>query len=225
MQSLLLERMRPVLEHASKVLDAGGGRKPFVPPEARPVGGRYVGADVSREELEAAPAGAYDATMVVDLSRPLPTDERFDVIVSWQVLEHVASMDQALANLHAALVPGGVLFAQVSGGLAVFSLAARLLPHRARVMFMKRLLGSLEEEKFPTHYDQCTARRLRRILQEGQWESVEIVSYYRAAYYFEFSWLLEALYLQFEDRLERWRIDNLATHYLIVARACIGPLT
>jgi len=215
MQTLLYERLRPRLTEGVRILDLGGGRSPYLPPEHRPPECRYVGVDIDAAELEAAPEGAYDDIIVADVTDSLPTDELFDVVITWQVLEHVSSMERALGNIREILVPGGVLFAQLSGSGAVFAVLTRLIPYRARVGLMAKLLGHHETDHFPTAYDQCRASDLRRLL--AGWRRADIVPYYRGASYFRFSAALQRAYLVYEDFIHRRGADDFATHYLIVA--------
>jgi SAM-dependent methyltransferase len=218
MQDVLLERLRPLLGPDVTILDVGAGRSPTLGVEHRPVGCRYWGLDASAAELEAAGMDAYDATYVHDVVLPPPPDLRnLDVIISWQVLEHVSSLPLALANLRAMLRPGGMLLAQLSGSFAAFAVAARVMPHRLRVKALARHLGHAEEQKFPTHYDHCHAAAIRRLLKD--WAASELISLYRGATYFSFSRPLQRLYLGYENFIESRSVDNLATHYLIVARA------
>src|SRR5581483_8166375 len=157
-----------------------------------------------------------DESYVHDIVEPFAEPCGVDVIISWQVLEHVSSLPRALSNLRAALRPGGTLVAQTSGSYAAFALAARVMPHRLRVTLMARQLGHAEEEKFPTHYDRCTARAIRKMLL--QWESSEIVPFFRGAPYFGMSRPLQRMYLRYEDFIYSRSWDSLATHYLIMAR-------
>jgi SAM-dependent methyltransferase len=217
MQDVLLERLRPLLVEGVTILDVGAGRDPMLAPVDRPDGCRYLGLDISAEELAAAEAGAYDETYVHDIAEPLADLCDVDVIISWQVLEHVSSLPHALANLQTMLRPGGTLLAQTSGSYAAFALASRAMPHRLRVKALTRYLGHLEEDKFPTHYDHCTARALGKLL--GSWEWSEVVPFYRGAPYLSMSRALQRVYLGYENLIAARGWANLATHYLVVARA------
>lgn len=216
MQSVFLEHVRPLLKPEIAILDVGAGRNPIIPPDHRPSDCHYVGLDVSEEEMRAAPAGAYDATIVHDVTHPLGFDETFDLIVSWQVLEHVKPIEQALENLKRMLRPGGTMVAQLSGSFSAFAVLARVVPHRARVWAMARYLGHAEEMKFPTSYDRCWASGLERIL--ASWASVTVLPYYRGAVYFAFSRPLQRCYLRYESSIARHDVRNLATHYLVIAQ-------
>jgi SAM-dependent methyltransferase len=215
LQDVFLAQVDALMRPGVRILDIGSGRAPTIPPYDRPAGCRYVGTDIDPDELAAAPAGSYDLEVAADATKPLPIDERFDVILSWQVLEHVDSMAATLQAFHGALDEGGTLVAQLTGSRAVFALLARALPHRARVLAMTRLLGHAEEEKFPTRYDACTDKALRALLAD--WSHVEIIPFYRGGSYFLFSRPLLRAYLAYENAVAKRGIPALATHYLVVA--------
>jgi len=209
------ERVQPAIAPGIAILDVGSGRTPTIPPDQRPPDCRYVGLDISATELSAAPEGSYDEKVVGDLTkRDIRLENRFDLIVSWQVLEHVVSLESALENLHAYLRPGGRLVSQLSGSFAVFALMSRIIPHRVSVRLMERLLGIEPETKFQTQFDRCYHRALQRLLSD--WQAHEIVPRYNSGGYFAFSGSLLRLYLVYENWLARTNRRNLATHYLIV---------
>lgn len=205
---------RRALTPGACILDVGAGRHPTLPANARPAGGTYVGLDISAAELRAAGAGAYDEIVAADVGQPRPEfAERFDLVLSWQVLEHVDSMQRALATMHTYLKPGGIMVAQVSGSFAVFALLARVIPYSLSNRLMQRLLGTAAEDKFPTRYDRCYASALESLLD--RWSDHRIVPRYKGAGYFRFSRRLERGYLSYEDWIARTGRRNLATHYVI----------
>lgn len=212
-----MERAAQSLHPGMQILDVGSGRRPTLGPELRPDGVEYAGLDISSEELGAAPPGAYNRAIVGDVTQQIPgLEDRFDLIVSWQVLEHVASLESALANLRSYLHPGGRLVAQLSGSFALFAFAARLMPHPLRASVMTHLIGADPGTKFPTHYDHCYYSALERLL--SPWSAYEIVPRYNGAVYFSFCRPLESAYLAYEDWACRSRRRNLATHYIVVAQ-------
>jgi SAM-dependent methyltransferase len=216
MQDVFGVRLRPLLADGARILDVGAGRAPTIAREDRPRGAYYVGLDSSHEELQAAPAGAYDETLHHDVTKPLDRDGQFDIAISWQALEHVDSLAAALENLRNALCRGGTLVAQLSGRYALFSLVARLAPHRVRVWAMSRWLNQPAAEKFPTRYDSCSARALERLL--AGWNSHELVCFYRGASYLSPLRPIQRAYLVYESACARRDASNLATHYLIIAK-------
>jgi SAM-dependent methyltransferase len=216
MQEELFRRVQPLLVPDVAILDVGAGRYPTIAPADRPPGCRYVGLDIEPTELAAAAPDAYDEDVLADITQPLDRDGEFDLIVSWQVLEHVSPLAAAFENLRAALRPGGTLLAQLTGSNAGFALGGRVLPPKARVWLATHVLGHEEEEKFPTRYDRSSYKALEGLL--SSWSEVEIVPFYRGAPYFGFWRPLQRVYLAYESAIERRQLKNLATHYLVVAR-------
>jgi len=209
-------RVEAALVPGVKILDVGSGRRPTIPAEQRPSGTWYAGLDLSRSELEQAPPGSYDEWHVADVARPLPELEgRFDVIVSWQVLEHVRPLAVALEHLRAYLRPGGRMVAQLSGRFSAFGLINMAVPPRLGVVAMQRLLNRDPETVFPAYYDHCTYRGLAEMLRG--WSEAEIVPRYGGAGYFRFFRPAQAAYLLYEDWACRGGHRSLATHYLIAA--------
>ena len=58
--------------------------------------------------MEHAPEGSYDEMFVGDITKRVAELEgRFDLIICFQVLEHVKPLDDAIENLRCYLRPGG----------------------------------------------------------------------------------------------------------------------
>jgi SAM-dependent methyltransferase len=209
--------IRRLMRPGMAILDVGSGRRPTVPTDARAEGVLYVGLDVSAAELEAAPPGSYDEVWAADVSRRIPELEgRFDLVVSWQVLEHVRPLDEALENIRRYLRPGGVLVAHLSGRNSVFAIGNLLIPHRLAVLFVTRVLGRPRTMVFPAHYHLCWHRALTLAL--GRWASRAVVPRYHGAEYLAFLPPVQRLYLRYEDWALHTRRRNLGTYYLIIAR-------
>jgi SAM-dependent methyltransferase len=182
-----------------------------------PPGTTYIGLDMSERELMAAPPGSYDRLIVGDVVERQPDLEGCaDLVVSWQVLEHVAPLGDAIFNIHYYLRPGGLFVAQMSGGRSAFALINRMIPHRLAKVAMQRLLQRDPESVFPAPYDRCTYSALSQTL--AYWSAARIVPRYRGAQYFRFLPPLQSLYVHIEDLIVRGDHKDLATHYLVVAR-------
>jgi SAM-dependent methyltransferase len=215
MQDVFAVRLAPYLHAGVRILDIGAGASPTVPPAERPPKTVYVGLDRSADGLRSADPGAYDEALIQDIRTPLEREAWFDLAVSWQVFEHVRGLDLVIENARRALKPGGALVAQLSGSNAIFSQAARIIPHRARTWAMRHWLDHDHEGKFPLEHERRTAGRLEQLLRP--WSTAEIVPYYRGATYLGAWRLLQRAYLRYENAIARRDMRNLATHYLVIA--------
>lgn len=209
-------RVRPALRPGVGILDVGSGRRPALPPAERP-DSLYVGLDISLDELRKAPEGSYDEFVAADVVEPQEgLRNRFDLVVSWQVLEHVKPLDAALDNLRSYLRPGGRMVALLSGSFSAFALVNKVLPASAGVWLMERLLHRDADTVFPAHYDRCHHAGLVRLLEP--WSRADVVPLYRGANYFRFSRRLQVAYITYESWASRNSHCNLATHYLLDAQ-------
>jgi len=210
------QRFAEVLRPGVTVLDVGAGRTPCIAPADRPADCTYVGIDVSADELAAAPPGSYDQVVCAAIEDHRPElDDRFDLVISWQVLEHVRSLPESLANVRRYLRPGGLFVGQLSGRWSITSMLNAVMPRRPAVWAMERLLDRPPKTVFPAPYDQCWYSALER-LSHG-WASFEITARYCNAIYFNFNRVLQVGYLAIEGWLESRQMHNLAPHYLITA--------
>jgi SAM-dependent methyltransferase len=215
----LSERMEQAIRPGIRVLEAGAGARPLLSPERRPAGCHYVGLDISRSQLERAPAGSYDEVVVCDMVAFDPAlAGRFDLVLSLFAMEHVSSVAHALNNLRAYLAPGGRLLLSMSGRFSPFSIANRLLPASVKLPAMERLIDRSADSVFAAHYDRAWHSALEPILAEADWAEWEILPEYSGAHYLRFSGPLQALYIGYEEWLFQRRHAKLATNYLIDAR-------
>lgn len=209
-------RMHARLRPGLRILDVGAGSAPALPPGLRPAGCRYVGLDIVGAELEAAPDGGYDEWVVADARDRVPSlEERFDLVLSFQVLEHVKPLAAAVENMRAYLVPGGHLVAQLSGSFSVSGIANQLVPRPVALWLLRRLLDRPSETVFPAYYDHCWEGALKRML--APWSSAEVVPEWWRAGYFAFSPTLRAACIGYEEWARLARRVNLAPYYVLDA--------
>jgi SAM-dependent methyltransferase len=200
------------------VLDIGGGRHPVLAPAERPDGVRYVGLDLDARELEAAGEGAYDVSIAGDATARIPElAGAIDLAVSWQVFEHVPSLEAVLRNIRDYLKPGGALVSLFSGRWAAFALVNRLIPENVGVPIARRVGRGKGTNKpvFQAYYDSCSYTAVTELL--GGWTEARVIPLYHGATYFGFAPVLMRVYLAYENAIRRLRWRNGATHYLLIA--------
>jgi SAM-dependent methyltransferase len=102
-------------------------------------GDHLTGIDVSEQQLERNAALAVKIHGDIE-SYPLP-EGAFDLVISWDVLEHLPGPERALENLARTLRPGGLLVLAFPNRDSVKGLATRLTPHGFHVWAYRRLWG------------------------------------------------------------------------------------
>jgi SAM-dependent methyltransferase len=211
------ERLALAAKPGARILDVGSGSSPAIPPDVRPEHCTYIGLDIDADELRAAPTGSYDSVVLTDVcKRDKDLLEAFDLVVSWQALEHVEDLELALDNIHAYLKEGGEFVALLSGRYAAFAVLNRMLPAKASQLVLKRVMKDRDPNTiFKAYYDRCTATDLERLLRRWAWSNVEPL--FRGADYFSFNRILLNLYIHYELIARKQGWTRLATHYFVAA--------
>jgi len=119
-----------------KVLEAGCGSILFL---RFPEPAHVTGVDISKKQLDRNPR--LHERIVGDLQTCELPREAFDVVVCWNVLEHLPQPELAVTRLAAALGPGGVLVLACPNPRSLRALATRLTPLWFHVWFYKSVLG------------------------------------------------------------------------------------
>lgn len=134
-----------------RVLEAGCGSTSHLDlgPKAS-----VIGIDISADQL--AQNLHLKEKIVGDLETfPLQPDD-FDVIVCWDVLEHLNRPEKALANFVRAIKPGGIIVIAVPNLTSIKGLVTKLTPYRAHVWFYRYVMkdksaGTKQFRQFPTY--------------------------------------------------------------------------
>ncbi len=192
------------------VYDIGGGKRPFLGSEmSKPEAVKVVGVDIDGEELKRAPAGAYDKTIVSDISSDSGVPVKIakaDAVVCEAVLEHVSDTERALANIVSITKQGGEMLLFVPGRLAVFAVVNRMLPEKIKRKLLFRIFPETSHAQgFPAYYDRCTPREFVKMLEANDCRVEQIKCYYQSSY-FTFFFPLHLL----------WRL------YQLIARLAVG---
>jgi len=109
---------------------------------------RSVGIDISREVLDKNTV--LDEKILGDLqTHPLPK-KQFDIVVCWDVLEHLSTPRAALTNMFSAVSPDGLIILGFPHLMSIKGLVTRFTPFWFHVWFYKRILKS-KVLPFPTY--------------------------------------------------------------------------
>jgi SAM-dependent methyltransferase len=151
----------------TRVLEAGCGSATYVPIPDR---ARLTGIDISAKQL--ARNAFLDASILGDIQTyPLP-GHSYDIVICWDVLEHLPRPRQAMENLLRSVRPEGLLVLAVPNLLSAKGLLTKVTPHCfhvwvRRVLFGERDAGRDEFGPFPTFLRRSiTPRALRSFAVE-----------------------------------------------------------
>ena len=160
-------KSRAVPERALDILEAGCGQKWLLDLDG--IDHRVTGVDVSRDalDLRVELQGDLDEAVLGDLETVELPHDRFDVIYSSFVLEHVRDAPQVLDNFIRWLRPGGAMILRVPDRDSVFGFLTRLSPHWVHVLYKRHVAGNPNSGKpgyppFPTLYHPVVSRRRLR---------------------------------------------------------------
>jgi 2-polyprenyl-3-methyl-5-hydroxy-6-metoxy-1,4-benzoquinol methylase len=199
-------------------LDVGGGKNPGISLEVKQRLSLTVdGLDVSEDELRRAPPGSYDEIFVSDVAQAR-LRQRYDLVFSCAVLEHVRGVGPAIAALANALVPGGTMVHFVPNAFAPFALANRTLgAERARQVLFSAYPGARALQGFAAYYEDCWPSRFVELCTGNGLEVVSIVPHYCSGYA-TFFWPLHVVDVTRQLLLMGVHATNLCESFTILAR-------
>jgi SAM-dependent methyltransferase len=108
---------------------------------------RLVGAELFEAGLDVAAKRVPDAELLQMDARRIPFESEFDVVGAFDVLEHIAEDEQALAEIHGALRSGGGLLITVPQHPRLWSVVDDYSRHVRRYRRME-LLGKVRGAGF-----------------------------------------------------------------------------
>lgn len=172
---------------AVEVGDIGGGRHPMLSEEqVAELGINYTVLDISQHELDLAPS-AFDTLCVDVAGRDFDIDERFDLVFSKFVAEHVASGERLHRNVFRSLRPGGVAIHYFPTLYCIPFVVNRLMPEAlgSKILDVVAPRNRVLEEKFPARYSWTrgpTPRQIDRLESIG-YEIVDYTAGFGHGYY------------------------------------------
>lgn len=126
-------------KHIERILEAGCGstRRIRIAPDAV-----LVGIDISEKQLQRN--GALDERILGDIQAYALRESHFDVIVCWDVLEHLSQPEQALANFVRAVKEEGLVVLALPNLRSMKGLLTKFTPFWFHVWTRRRLFGETQ---------------------------------------------------------------------------------
>jgi 2-polyprenyl-3-methyl-5-hydroxy-6-metoxy-1,4-benzoquinol methylase len=144
-----------------RLVEIGGGTGAFAG-MAKEAGYDYTDYDISQEAVRCQRELGNAAFWFHPSELPPIQPRTADIVVMWEVIEHVWDLDGYLRMIRAALKPGGVY---------LFS-----TPNFARPEYQQSLRRSPPLSSPPVHLNFFTAESLRNVLRVHGWSSVQFLT-------------------------------------------------
>lgn len=160
-----------LLQPTDVLLDFGAGRGEFMDTDPstyrrdiQNFRGRCAHVDGCDPDAVVLDNPTLDAASVIRIGEPLPyEDDRFNLIVSRYVFEHVADPEWAASELLRVLKPGGWICAITPNKWGYVAAAAMLVPNRVHTKVLARVQpGRPSKDIFPTVYKLNRPSAVRR---------------------------------------------------------------
>jgi 2-polyprenyl-6-hydroxyphenyl methylase/3-demethylubiquinone-9 3-methyltransferase len=142
--------------------------------------------DICVDELQGAPEGSYDSTIVADLCDFQGSGDA-DIVICQATLEHVHDTTGAIGAISSILKPGGKAYIFAPCRNAVFARLNLVLPQRAKEKILFWFLPEAEEgQGFPAKYHKCTPSELEALFRESSLRVVERKFFWMSSYFMVF---------------------------------------
>ena len=136
------------------VYEAGGGSTSFLPPDVVRRSDITV-VDIDEEQLRKNDYA--DRTILGDIQTYRFAPESFDLVISYNVLEHVPDVEAALTGFFDSLKPGGIVLIAAPNPNSLSGVVTKYTPHWFHVWFYRHVRGDMDagkpgEAPFPTFF-------------------------------------------------------------------------
>jgi SAM-dependent methyltransferase len=138
-----------------RIYEAGGGSASILPFTS--LNNRAISV-VDIDETQLRNNSYADTKILGDIQTYVFSPDSFDLVVCYNVIEHLTSVDQAIIRFHHALAPGGLLFIGAPNPGSLFGIVTKYSPHWFHVWFYRVILRQKDAGKpghvpFRTVYD------------------------------------------------------------------------
>lgn len=148
--ALEARRLLPLRTRPLRVLEAGCGSTSHFPLDPS---WHLTGIDLSKRQL--ALNTKLHARIHGNLEEYRWENEGFDLVICWDVIEHLPNPQKALKNLFDSLDPGGLLVLAFPNLHSVKGWVTKLTPYWVHLFFYRFIIGTerskVEADQFPTY--------------------------------------------------------------------------
>lgn len=209
----LLRRISSSIEKGGvkKVLEAGGIDRPLL---RKGQGYEYDGLDIESSDKCYE---VYDNFVIQSIEEPV--NEKYDLIISITLLEHVPNNDSSINSMYQSLQPDGETHHYVPSKWHPYAVALRIVGP----VLQKRLIpilrpGAEDVTGYPAYFDKCSISSMRKLLIKHGFTDVDVQAFHRANDYFAFFTPLFLAVTTFENLCRKLKLDLFASGFVISAK-------
>ncbi|MFO1433605.1 MAG: class I SAM-dependent methyltransferase [Candidatus Competibacteraceae bacterium] len=205
-----------------RICEVGGGANPAIPIEyISEKNLDYTVLDISKDELEKAPAGYHKVNAdICAMNFDIPAE--YDLVFTKMLAEHVKNGELMHKNIFKILSKGGIAFHFFPTLYTLPFLINRLAPERLSAYLLDLFAprDQLRHKKFPAYYNWCrgpTRKQIEKFSNLG-YELVEYKGFFgHEEYYKKLLWVMNLSAL-ISDYLVQYPVPQLTSYAYVILR-------
>jgi SAM-dependent methyltransferase len=193
------------------ILEVGGIDRPLLQRSSKV---RYDGIDI---EYKAQCEEIYDHFYVQSIEQPI--ENKYDMVISITLLEHVQNNDASVTQMYQALKHGGHMAHYLPSKYHPYSLILRLVSPKWQVRLIKTLRPwAMDLTGYPAFFNKCSPKEMKILFASTGFRNIKIVPFFRATDYFRFffpCYIVIALWDKFCNRL---KLEQLCSGFICTVK-------
>jgi SAM-dependent methyltransferase len=193
------------------VLEVGGIDRPLLKRSSK---FRYDGIDI---EYKAQCEEIYDNFYVQSIEHPI--ENKYDLIISMALLEHVRDNDASATQMYEALKHKGYVAHYLPSKYHPYSLILRLVGPKWQVRLIKTLRPwAVDVTGYQAFFNKCSPKEMKKFFALKGFRNIKTVSFFRANDYFKFFFPCYIVITMWENICNRLKFEQLCSGFIIIAQ-------
>jgi len=193
------------------ILEAGGVNRPILKKSNDYI---YFGLDIDDQPSY---HNIYDTFLFQSIEKPL--DQKFDLIISKTLLEHVPDNTKSLKVIYDALQNNGMMMHYIPCKYHFYSMILRMIGPKLQKFLIHYLRPETESVTgYPVFFNKCSSHSMENLCNNIGFRKVEIKTYYRATDYFSFFVPVFMIIAIFENLFKFFDLKVFASGIILVAK-------
>jgi SAM-dependent methyltransferase len=175
---------------------------------------RYDGIDI---EYKAECEKIYDNFYVQSIEQPI--ENKYDLIMSMTLLEHIQDNDASATQMYEALKHEGYIAHYLPSKYHPYSLILRLVGPKWQVRLIKTLRPwAVGVTGYQVFFNKCSPKEMKKLFTSKGFRNIKIVPFFRANDYFKFFFPCYIVVTMWENICNRLKLEQLCSGFIITAQ-------